>query len=71
MIDDETVLTVRAVVAWKIEEGHFGDVRLDGLCAVNTYAWPGPIHKGGGTLQSILDERANEKQRAAFVRDWR
>src|SRR4051795_12648399 len=32
--------TCRAVLAWHIEEGHFGDVRLDGLMAVNTYGWP-------------------------------
>jgi len=57
----------QAVVAWRIEEGHLGDVRLDGLCAVNTYAWPGPIHKGNGVLQSIIDERASDAQRAALV----
>ncbi|MDX1430134.1 MAG: DUF1326 domain-containing protein, partial [Rhodothermales bacterium] len=28
----------RAVVVWRIDEGHYGDVRLDGLFAVNTYA---------------------------------
>ncbi|OGA72592.1 MAG: hypothetical protein A3G81_21500 [Betaproteobacteria bacterium RIFCSPLOWO2_12_FULL_65_14] len=57
----------RAVVAWRIDEGYHGDVRLDGLCAVNTYSWPGPIHKGGGQMQSIIDERANPAQRAALV----
>ena len=59
--------TCRAVVAWRIEQGHFGDVRLDGLHAVNTYAWPGPIHEGKGTMQSIVDERATEAQRAALL----
>jgi hypothetical protein len=38
----------RAAVAWRIDRGHFGDVKLDGLRAVNLYSWPGPIHKGGG-----------------------
>jgi hypothetical protein len=57
----------RAVVAWLIDEGHFGDVRLDGLRAVNTYAWPGPIHKGNGEMQSIIDERATEAQAKALV----
>lgn len=59
--------TCQAVVAWKIEKGRYGEVPLDGLCAVNTYAWPGPIHKGGGELQSIIDERADPRQRAALA----
>jgi hypothetical protein len=59
--------TCRGVAAWRIDEGHFGDVRLDGLIAVNTFAWPGPIHEGNGTMQSIVDERATEAQRAALV----
>jgi hypothetical protein len=56
-----------AVVAWRIDEGHFGDMRLDGLAAANTYAWPGPIHQGNGVMQSIIDERANEAQRKALA----
>lgn len=59
--------TCKAVIAWRIDEGHYGDVRLDGLLAVNTYAWPGPIHKGNGTMQSIIDERADERQRKALA----
>jgi hypothetical protein len=59
--------TCRAVVAWRIDRGQFGDVRLDGLHAVNTYAWPGAIHEGNGRMQSIIDERANEAQRKALV----
>jgi hypothetical protein len=59
--------TCRAVVAWHIEEGHYGDVRLDDLMAVNTYGWPGPIHKGNGEMQSIIDERATPDQRRALT----
>jgi hypothetical protein len=57
----------RAAVAWKIDEGHWGDVRLDGLVAVNTYAWPGAVHEGNGEMQSIIDERANADQRRALT----
>ncbi|MGE0726338.1 MAG: DUF1326 domain-containing protein, partial [Alphaproteobacteria bacterium] len=57
----------RAVVAWRIDEGHFGGVRLDGLCAVNTYGWPGAVHQGNGEMQSIIDERASPEQRRALV----
>ena len=34
----------RAAVAVHIEEGHHGDVKLDGLTFAATVAWPGPIH---------------------------
>ena len=57
----------RAVAAWQIDEGHFGEVKLDGLCAVNTYAWPGAVHQGNGEMQSIIDERADDAQRNALI----
>ena len=60
--------TCRAVVGWRIYEGHWGDVRLDGLRAINTYAWPGAIHEGGGRAVAYMDDRANEAQREALTR---
>jgi hypothetical protein len=51
----------------RIDRGHFGDVRLEGLNAALIYAWPGPIFKGGGEMQAIIDERADEVQRKALV----
>jgi hypothetical protein len=57
-----------AAVAWQVEEGHFGDVRLDGLRMALTAHWPGPIHQGNGTLQLIVDERADAKQRDALLK---
>jgi hypothetical protein len=59
--------TCEAAVAWRIDEGHYGEVKLDGLIAVNTYAWPGAIHEGKGAMQSIIDERADDKQREALA----
>ncbi len=59
--------TCKAVVGWRIDKGHFGETRLDGLFAVQTVAWPGPIHEGNGAMQLIIDERADEAQRAAIV----
>lgn len=59
--------TCRAVTAWHIDEGHFGDVRLDGLNVVNTYAWPGAVHEGNGEMQTIIDERATAEQRKALA----
>ena len=31
------------------------------------YAWPGPIYKGNGEIQAIVDERASEVQRDALL----
>lgn len=59
--------TCKAAVAWRIDKGHFGETRLDGLNAVTLYSWPGPIHKGNGSMQSIIDERADAAQRVALA----
>lgn len=55
------------IVAMNISEGHFGDVRLDGLRWAATAHWPGPLHEGNGTMQPIIDERADEAQRNALL----
>jgi hypothetical protein len=47
----------------RIGEGHFGEVRLDGLQWVITVSWPGAVHEGNGSMQVIIDECADEKQR--------
>lgn len=57
-----------AVVGYQIHEGHFGDVRLDGLRAAAIYKWPGAIHLGNGSMQLIIDSRANAEQRNALVK---
>jgi len=57
-----------AAIAWQVEEGHFGDVRLDGLRMALTAHWPGPIHQGNGTIQYIIDERADTRQRDALLK---
>jgi hypothetical protein len=51
-----------------IEEGHFGDVSLDGLRVVLLAGWPGAIHEGSGVGQVILDQRADEDQREALYK---
>ena len=51
----------------RIDKGHFGDVRLDGLVVAVTYAWPGPIFEGKGAIQAIIDERADKRQRKALA----
>lgn len=54
------------ISGFQIDEGHFGETRLDGLRAVFTGSWPGAIHQGNGTFQLIIDERADEAQREAL-----
>jgi hypothetical protein len=51
----------------RIDRGHFGDIKLDGLNMALLYAWPGPIFRGNGELQAIIDERADEHQRKAVA----
>jgi hypothetical protein len=46
----------------EITEGHFKDVRLDGLRFASLFSWPGPVHEGGGVTQGIIDTRATPEQ---------
>ena len=46
-----------------IEEGNFNDTSLDGLNYAVLVYWPGEIAEGNGTLQVIIDERADPAQR--------
>jgi hypothetical protein len=50
----------------QIDKGRFGDVILDGLKWGILGAWPAAIHLGNGIFQSVVDERADAKQRAAL-----
>ena len=53
----------------RVDKGHFGEVPLDGVQAALAYAWPGPVFKGHGEMQVIIDERANAQQREALAKD--
>lgn len=48
--------------AQRIDEGWFGDVRLDGLVFAARFRWPGPVHEGRGTVQGVIDKRATPEQ---------
>ena len=50
----------------QIDKGRFGDVPLDGLRWGILGAWPSAIHLGNGTFMSVIEERANAKQRQAL-----
>ncbi len=52
----------------QIDEGHYGDVKLDGLRFVWLGGWPGAVHEGDGEYQIIIDKRASDAQRDAIRR---
>jgi hypothetical protein len=58
----------RVAVGMRIDEGHFGDTRLDGLHWAALMAWPGAIHEGRGEVLPIVDERADADQREAILK---
>ena len=56
-----------AVIGMRIERGHFGDVPLDGLAFAAVFRFPGALHEGNGTVQPIVELRADDRQRAALL----
>jgi hypothetical protein len=55
------------VIAMRIDEGHFGDVSLDGLKFAGAAYWPGRIDEGDGHILPIVDESADDAQRQAIL----
>jgi hypothetical protein len=51
---------------WHVEKGRYGDVALDDLNFTVAVKWPGAIHEGNGHGVFLVDERADEAQRAAI-----
>ena len=49
-----------------VVEGYFNDTPLAGLNWAGLYKWPGEIAEGNGKRQIVIDERADEAQRAAL-----
>jgi hypothetical protein len=50
----------------QLVEGHFNDTPLAGLRWAGLYKWPGEIADGNGQRQIVIDERAEDAQRAAL-----
>jgi hypothetical protein len=55
-----------AMIAYEINEGGFGDTSLEGVRFAWLVSWPGPIHEGGGTRLTVVDESASAEQRDAI-----
>jgi hypothetical protein len=56
------------VVALHIDEGHYGDVRLDDITIVATFFFPRALHHGGGHMQPILPDWTTPEQRDAVFK---
>ncbi|WP_207538876.1 DUF1326 domain-containing protein [Sabulicella rubraurantiaca] len=56
----------KGMLGMRIENGYFGDVRLDGISFFVVVDFPGPLHEGNGAAQAIIDERATAEQRDAL-----
>ena len=65
--------TCEAAVGYEIDQGHYGDIKLDGLRVGATYKWPGAVHEGNGEYKIYIDEKADPQQRGRFRenREWR
>jgi hypothetical protein len=57
-----------AVAGIQIDEGHFGETKLDGLRIGALFKWPGAIHEGHGEALAFVDRRADDKQREALLK---
>ena len=55
-----------AVAGYIIKEGNFDDTSLDGVKFALLLQWPGEVKDGNGKQQLIIDESANDEQRAAI-----
>jgi hypothetical protein len=58
--------TCEATMTVIIDEGYYGDIKLDGLKLGGMYKWPGAVHEGNGEYQLFIDETASDAQRAAI-----
>jgi hypothetical protein len=56
-----------ALVLFRIQEGNFGNVKLDGLEVIYAVSWPKAIHEGNGTLQLFITKKSDQGQRNALV----
>jgi hypothetical protein len=56
----------QGAVGLKIEQGSYGDVKLDGVALVGVAKWPGAIHEGNGVIAVFIDDKTKPDQREAL-----
>lgn len=55
------------VLGFRVKDGVYGDVRLEGKKAFVVVKWPAAIHEGHGVASIYIDESASPTQRNALV----
>jgi hypothetical protein len=63
---DPTPLPCDVVIGWRIQEGNYGNTRLDGLSVVLYGRIPGNVFQGNWTVGVYLDQRASHPQAQAL-----
>jgi hypothetical protein len=66
MLSDPTEGSCTALVGWHIEQGHYGEVRLEGLNVAVGVHTPGNMAEKNWTAVLYVDDRATEQQRRAL-----
>jgi len=59
---DPTQVPCEAILGFRIQEGQYGNTRLDGLNFVLYFQIPGNAFQGGWTLGVYLDQQAAQEQ---------
>ncbi len=57
----------QGAIGFYVEDGAYGDVRLDGCKVFVAAKWPGAIHEGNGVAAAFIDESATAEQREALL----
>lgn len=55
------------VLSWLVDEGHVGDVQLDGLAAALAYNYDDDVPGSPWLFRLYVDERGDERRRAALA----
>ena len=55
-------------IGFRVEDGAYNGVRLDGLSTFIGVKWPGAIHEGKGKASIYIDEEASAEQRDALIK---
>jgi len=63
---DPTQVPCEVILGWRIQEGQYGTIRLDGLHVVLYARIPGNFFRGGMTAGVYLDQRATPEQAQAL-----
>ena len=58
-----------AVAGIQIDEGHYGETKLDGLRIAAIFKWPGAIHEGNCEAIAFVDENADAAAARGAVED--